>query len=209
MRGLIFALFLLAGLLVCGCVGAPPAEETAEEAGEEVTEGEVGAPAEEEEVEAPEEAAPPEPSGPVDYTGMEYAGMMATGNPIQCDVTYRYQGEQTTAKVYMRGENRVREEITVDGESTTIIIRDDTIYVKMQGGEIEGCEWLAFETDEEEYEATSYEGEYTTGRVDFEEMPEVTFECYPWTYDESKFAAPPNACTMEDIMGGYVIPDYQ
>ena len=74
LRGLIFALFLLAGLLVCGCVGAPPAEETAEEAGEEVPEGEIGVPAEEEVV---EEEPAPEPSGPVDYSGMEYAELIA------------------------------------------------------------------------------------------------------------------------------------
>ena len=216
MRGLIFALFLLAGLLVCGCVGAPPAEETAE-AGEEVPEGEVGAPAGEEEVEAPEEAAPSQPSEPVDYSGMEYANVLASGNPVICDITSTYQGETMTMRVYMKGENRIRYEYEFAGENMVMIMRDDvTYFTNMIAEDYPQCAWLSVEAEEPEPAEPGEPGDYqyTYEPPDFEDMPETTIECSPWTYDESMFTPPTtNVCTMEEwtelLTGGYDIPDYQ
>ncbi len=207
----VFVLMIMAGLLIFGCVGAPAEQPPAQE-----TEG-VTAPAEETgEVEEtpPAGEGAPATGGTTDYSGMAYLELAALGVPVVCDITTTYQGETTTARMYMQGENKIRYESSYDGKEMIMITLGEITYMtNFMADEYPQCAWIKMEPEEQEPgEPTEYDAYATT--PDFEEMPDTSFECSPWRYDESKFAVPTtNVCTMDEftdlMMEGFDIPDYQ
>lgn len=129
-----------------------------------------------------------------DYAGMAYGELIAAGVPVQCDITSTYQGQTTTMKLYMQGENRMRAESITGNYTNVMITRDQMSYVKSTV-DVPGCEWLAFPINTSG-EAGAGAGQTTT--PDLGALPSTDFSCLPWIYDESKFTVA-NACTMEEL----------
>ena len=223
MRGLVFVLMLITGLLVFGCIGTPaeqpPAGGTGPAGGEPTgpAGGPPAGPAEGEETQPP--AQPPqeppgqeeEPTGGLDLEGLTYLELAALGVPIECDITTTYQGEAQTAKMYMAGEDKIRYESTYGGETMIVFMVDEITYMtNFMAAEYPECQWLKMVP--EETEPTEPTGTYTPETApDFEDMPATDFDCKAWAYDGSKFIPPTqNVCTMDEftekIMEGYDIP---
>jgi len=218
---LLGAVFLM--VLFAGCVGGeqPPAEtggttemgDGVEETGDGTTGDGMEDGTDTGDGTGETEDETPEDTGDVDLEGLAYMELIALGVPVQCELTTTYEGETTTATMYMQGENKVRYESTsyYDGKTLVVIMRDGITYMtNFMSDEVPECEWLMMEPEEAEPgEPGDYT--YTSSVPDFEEMPDTSFECSPWMYDESKFQVPTqNVCTMDEfmdmMMAGYDIP---
>jgi len=227
MKKLLLLGAVLLMVLFAGCVGGeqPPAETgdtemgdeedgTAEDTGDETEDtGEETGDGTEETEETEDEV--PEDTGEVDLEGLAYMELIALGVPVQCEITTTYEGETTTATMYMQGENKVRYESTstYDGKLLIVLMLDGVSYLtNFMSDEVPECEWLMMEPEETEPEpGEPGDYTYTTAVPDFGDMPETSFECSPWVYDASKFQAPTeNVCTMDEftdlMMEGFDIP---
>ncbi len=217
MRGLVFVLMILAGLLVFGCVGTPSDGGTTQETGgattpttEETTEESTPETTEESTAEEPETT---EPSGDgMDLTDLTYLELAALGVPVECDVTVSSQGMVYTAKMYMAGEDKIRYESSYAGQDTVAIMIDDVTYIKLDPP-YAGCEWIMSEGNLAEGTETPEAGTSMHTTVpDLEGMASTDYECKPWTYDDSKFTVPvESVCTNEEfaerMLGDMQVPD--
>ncbi len=201
MREIFFVLVLITGLLVFGCVGGPSETQTQPSTTQQpggtttpATGEQPGQPATE-----PATQEPPPATGEVDYSGMAYAALIATGNPVECDVRISSQGMVYTAKMYIVGENKMRMEWDYAGQKSEAIIVDDVTYVKLDDP-YAGCEWISMEGSAAEGGETPEAGTSMHATVpDLESMASTNFDCRAWIYDGSKFAIPSNVCTSEEF----------
>jgi hypothetical protein len=142
-----------------------------------------------------------------DYAGKDYATLAALGVPLQCDITITYQGKTTTAKLYMKGSEEIREEVSttdsVDCAKTIVILKDKKMYLGCEEGDLFGtCKWMEFNLTEGETQPSGgAAGTYES--PDLTDVPATQISCLPWIYDASKFIPSGKVCTMEDLLGGY------
>lgn len=220
MRGLIFVLMIMAGLLVFGCVGGPAeqqpgtttqttTQQTTQQQTEEQTTQETGEtkPAETESV-----------GGDFDLDDKTYLELASLGVPIKCEITSTYGGVTTTATLYMVGEDKIRMEVPSAGRTMVSLYLDKTLYIKnVMADMYPDCEWLVIEYDETTGEPTgTTEGgmSYESPTAELKDIPAQDFKCEAWAYDNSKFTVPTQSvCTQEEfealIMQGYDTSEYQ
>ncbi len=202
----IIILSLVFAFLIFGCLGAGEAEEGpagAPPAGDGQPPAEEGQP--------PAEGAPPAEDG-VDFTGLDYAGAVALGVPIECDITTYMDGETTTVKLYAKGENEIMYELvpedTEDCAKFIWINKNYDVYVGCEGGYYPPettCNWLLIATAAEEEEPATGEAGATGAyeSPDLGDVPPTQMSCIPWIYDASKFQTPGKVCTFDDLMQEY------
>lgn len=198
----IIILSLVFAFLIFGCLGAGEAEEGppgAPPAGDGQPPAEDGQP--------PAEGPPPADGG-VDFAGLDYAGAVALGVPIECDITTYMDGESTTVKLYAKGENEIMYELVPeDPEDCAKFIwinKDYNVYVGCEGGHYPPettCNWLLIAAAADEEEPTGEmeaPGAYESPAL--ENVPSTQISCRPWLYDASKFQTSGKVCTFEDLM---------
>ena len=150
----------------------------------------------------------PEPSGngELDFSGLDFAGVMALGVPVQCDMTMLDSSGQTaTIKMYAINEDNLRQEIVGGSvaqsgcQKVIVIIKPDGQYLGCEGTSMFGpsCDWLKLPSG----------GAADEGAVGFDmpavaDLPSGQISCLPWIPDNSKFNTPGTACTMEEMMQG-------
>ncbi|MEW6035708.1 MAG: hypothetical protein AB1529_03790 [Candidatus Micrarchaeota archaeon] len=136
------------------------------------------------------------------FTGKDWAGLMALGVPMQCDVSA--DGSTTTMYVVDQGR-KIRMEASSEGCSqTVIIIKDQKMYMKcVDEPMFEGCDWIQYDVSAQGPSGGTGQGSQVT---DYENAPASSLDCAAWVPDNSKFDTPGNVCNLQDMMGGGAYP---
>lgn len=204
LRGIVFVLMIVTGLLVFGCVGEPSEGQPAQQ--QETTQQQTGGQQTQQQEQTQEEptqeqeTAQEQGTGDMDLDDLTYLELAALGVPVKCEITSTYEGTTSTATIYMIGEDKLRMETPYEGKMLVSLVLGETMYVNnVMADMYPECEWLRME----ETTGTG-EGEYaydqTPPSTELEDMPATDFECEAWVYDASKFTAPTeNVCTMEEF----------
>lgn len=224
MRGLIFVLMILAGLLVFGCVGTPSDGQAVQQQEQtqqttEPTQEQTQQQQQATEKETTQETTQQQEgtTDGMDLGDLTYLELAALGVPIKCEVTSTYQEITTTATLYIVGEDKMRMEVPSEGRTMISLVLGETLYVKNVMAEMyPECEWLKIDYEETGETTGATEGgmTYESPTTELEDMPPQDFECEAWVYDASKFTAPTeNVCTQEEfeamIMEQYDVSEYQ
>ncbi|MEW6035709.1 MAG: hypothetical protein AB1529_03795 [Candidatus Micrarchaeota archaeon] len=132
---------------------------------------------------------PPQPSAPNPYAGMTLESIAASGEPVECNVTFTYQNKPAQARFYMKGTAEMRFEETASGLAqcsgkTITIIRDTRRYAGCDGKTIfPGCDW--------------FRSDHSGGLPSqFRDLPATDVGCAAWPYDKAKFQTPGQSCSM-------------
>ncbi|OIO25208.1 hypothetical protein AUJ15_03620 [Candidatus Micrarchaeota archaeon CG1_02_55_41] len=202
-------LTLFAALLVFGCIG--DGTTTATPTTGSPSEG-AGEPSEQAPTAAPTEAA----EGGL-FEGMDYAGLLASGQSGECTVIVtgeEYSG--VTRMWFANNKARSETEMLQDGQTLTVtaIYKDGKTYstfpdsAKVEGSLFADCDWLEFSPDAAEQDYAETE---TYSAPDLEDVPETSFECHAAVVSASKFDTLGNVCNMQEMMdaltGGQELPD--
>jgi len=188
-------LTLFAALLVFGCIGdgttaATPTASPSVEAGE---------PSEQ------PSAAPSEPAEGGLFEGLDYAGLLASGQSGECTVVVtgaEYSG--TTQLWFANGKARTETETTQGGETFTLtaIYKDGKTYSTLPDSAkvdfFADCDWLEFSPEATQDYSDS--GVETYSAPDMENVPETSFECRAATVPASKFDTPGKVCNMQEMI---------
>lgn len=150
---------------------------------------------------APTDLPPTPPNDPTtDLTGKSYEALVLLGIPLECNIESTYQGQTTTMKVYLKGSQEIRNEIsTPESESCTKmvgILKQGKYYIGCaQGTLFPGCDWLSIDQQTTESAgATGYDA------PDYSDVPSSKISCLPWVYDASKFTTTGKVCSLDDLM---------
>jgi hypothetical protein len=229
MRGNIFVILIIAGLLLFGCTGpsAPPAggqggaanatggamnqtqqqaqgqaqEQTQGQAQEQAGAGASGGTGSSGETGG--SGSSQGGSGTEDLAGQTFEALAGLGVPLVCDISVTSEGKTTNMKVYMKGSDEVRSEFSTDTAECPkmiSIMKGNSYYSSCESGEImPGCKWMQVDFDPETAGTTSGAGE----PPDYTDVPPAKINCVPWVYDASKFAVSGKVCNLNDMMQGY------
>ncbi len=144
-----------------------------------------------------------------DLTGKTYAQLAALGLPMECDITTINNGQSTSIKMYMNGDNSRMETTSSSGDACPkyIFISDKTnMYMGCEGGNPYGsffgsdvqCDWIQLNINSGNVSGTGS----VTNSPDIDNLPPTSFNCKLWILDQSKFATPGKICDMQDMFGG-------
>ncbi|HSB46870.1 MAG TPA: hypothetical protein VLD37_02565 [Candidatus Bilamarchaeum sp.] len=180
---------VIAGLLLIGCTQSPaqPAQNTSKPA--ETSPPAQPAPSGGNDSQPP---APPSQPAPSQYAGKTFPELVALGIPLQCEISYTYQGKPGSSNVYFKGGAEIRVE-TVGGAGmsqctrTISIVRDTRVYVGCDGKQVmPSCDWFRSDYD------PARPGESST--FNFYETSPSQISCRDWAYDKTVFATAGNVC---------------
>jgi len=211
----LLVVLLLAGILVFGCIGQPPAPQGGTPSG---ATGGAGAG-------AGTGAGAGAATGGTNATGgtgqaaggatggaaggiaaASYAAAIASGIPLICTVTSSGQ----TNTFYVKGQQMLISG-TSAGEPYTMIVKNSASYMKLspamkstfaQMGK--NCDWLVFTAN-----ATATAGAPSPPvSVESYQQPSVVWSCNPGNFGDEEFLTPGSTCTMQDLVptpptGGY------
>ena len=132
---------------------------------------------------------PPPPSLINPYAGKTLEAIAASGDSVECDITFNYQNKPAMAKFYMKGTAEMRFEETSSGlaqcpQGTITVIRDTRRYAGCEGKTIfPGCDW--------------FRSDHSGGLPEqFRGLPASDVRCRAWVYDKTKFQTPGQSCSM-------------
>lgn len=138
--------------------------------------------------------ANPTPPSQNTYAGKDFAALLSLNVPLQCDITYIYQGRSFQAKAYLKGGSDIRVE-TVGGSGlsqcskTISIVQGTRVYVGCENKTvIPSCDWFTSGYD------PSVPGQSST--FDFSKTPADQISCADWAYDPSYFSTQGRTCSL-------------
>jgi len=121
-----------------------------------------------------------------------FANLTRYGVPLQCDVSYTYQGRPVEAKLYLKGPSEIRVESPVGvGQCpvTVTVIKGAGQYVGCDKKQITpGCDWFKSSYDPGKPGSAS--------SFDFSSLEAQRFRCKEWAYDLSKFSTSGQSCEL-------------
>ena len=188
-----YLVFVILGLLVFGCTAGNSPQPSAPPQ----PAGNATPPSAPPSVTPPTAATPPstQPAAPPPalpginpYSGKTLEEIAASGDSVQCDITFIYQNKPAQARFYMKGTGEMRYEETASGVSqcakTITVIRDTRKYVGCENKTIfPGCYW--------------FRSDHPGGLPDqFRGLPASSVSCASWAYDAAKFQTPGQSCSM-------------
>lgn len=215
MRGNIFAILIIAGILLFGCTG-PPAPPAGGQGGAANATGGAGNQTQEQTQQQTQEQTQEQNATGAgggtggqgggageDLAGQTYEALAAMGVPLVCDITVTSEGKTTNMKVYMKGSDEVRSEFstgTAECAKMVGIMKGNTYYSGCEGQEIlPGYKWLQMDFDPE----TSGTSAGASEPPDYADVPPTKINCVPWVYDSSKFAVSGKICNFDKIAECY------
>ncbi len=131
---------------------------------------------------------------PGQYSGLDFAGLVALEAPLQCNITYIYQGRSYQSQVWMKGGGQMRVE-SIGGSGlpqcnkTISIVQGSHVYVGCEGKTvIPSCDWFVSSYDPltPGISSTFY----------FRNVPADQISCQDWAYDPSVFLTSGNECSL-------------
>jgi hypothetical protein len=141
--------------------------------------------------------------------GLDYAGLLAAGVPVQCDVTTN----ESTVHLFMNGNGVVRMEAPSTSpddtcQQTVMIMQGNKIdYMCAQGTMMgsdmfAGCDWIemTFNMTAAAQGGQSGSGSGASDASSVQSAPAAQFSCSPWVPDASKFQVTGKVCNLQDIM---------
>ena len=188
-----YALALLAFVLILGCIQNQPAAPNATQ-NQPPQQNASGQNAPEQQPYIP--PANPAPQAPSQnaYPGKDFASLAALGIPLECDITYIYQGRSFQAKVYMKGGSDIRVE-TIGGSGLSqcvkiiSIVQASKVYVGCENKTvIPSCDWFTSGYNPQ------VPGQSST--FDFSRTPPEQISCSDWVYDQSYFSTAGRTCSL-------------
>jgi len=220
----LLVVLLLAGILVFGCIGQPPAPQGGAPSGGAA--GGAGAGAA-----AGTGAGAGAGAGGANATGgtgqaaggttggaaggiaaASYAAAVASGIPLVCTATSSGQ----TNTFYVKGQQMLISG-TSGGEPYTVIVKNSASYMKLspamkstfaQMGK--NCDWLVFTANET---TTAAGAPSPPVSAESYQQPSVVWSCNPGQFGDDEFLTPGSTCTMQDLVptppagtGGYNVP---
>lgn len=157
--------------------------------------------------------------GAADLSMQTCFALMGTGVPVECTMTMEYQGESTTVKFFMRGEDKMRYEVPNTGSEEcskmVSIAKDGKVYIGCEGQKYMGtsCDWYMVPTEPAQGGSASGEQQNYDYASQMEDMPTTTCSCVPWIFDEGKLNTPGKVCNeeefMQELMGDFDYSQYQ
>ncbi len=143
---------------------------------------------------SPEAAAVPPSPQPGPYAGLGFSDLAALETPLQCNVTYIYQGKSFQSALFMKGGSQIRVE-SVGGSGlsqcgkTISVIAGSKQYVGCENKTvIPSCNWFV--------SAYNPQAPGRASAFDFSNVPPEQFSCGNWTYDPAMFLTPGTECSM-------------
>ena len=136
----------------------------------------------------------------LDVNSLGYAAIQALGMPVKCT----YKDENGTANIYIKG-NKYYAEITSQGTTYYMVMKDDKMYIKLQGvmkdsPGMESCDWLMFDTikinEDSQTQAEEMSPTPDLETPDFSEQ----YDCAIDTFGDDKFDTPGTVCDYTEIM---------
>ncbi|MEM2173459.1 MAG: hypothetical protein QXG39_10020 [Candidatus Aenigmatarchaeota archaeon] len=141
-------------------------------------------------------------AGGIDLTNIKNLGsLLALGKSIVCDVSTRQGGRNMMLRYYIKGQKYRVEGTTNEGSFAVIRPNDGFVYIKPITGTVPvqiPCEWFKFEEAKPEEVPEMSGPEMSSGSV--QTPVDINWKCYEQAIDESKFVAPANACSFEEIL---------
>ena len=129
-----------------------------------------------------------------DYPGYNFSSLVALNVPLECDISYIYQGQSYLGKVYMKGSSDMRVEIVLGSSlsqcaKTISIVSGNKIYVGCENKTIlPSCVWFSSEYN------PLRPGKSST--FDFTETRSSEISCKNWVFDLEKFSTPGAICNL-------------
>lgn len=141
----------------------------------------------------PPTTEPAEPQGTEVRTySAQFAGLIAMGIPLDCDISYTYAGKPATAKLYIGEDSEFRVESSVgmvQCKKTITVIRGTRQYVGCSDKQVmPSCDWFKSAYDEGRPGVAS--------NFDFSGVPASSISCKDWTIDKSMFVTEGTSCEL-------------
>ncbi|VVB98630.1 Uncharacterised protein [uncultured archaeon] len=145
-------------------------------------------------------------NGGLNLAGLGYAQLIALGVPVDCQYSDTQQGVTSQLTLKIKG-NKLRGNGTTvmngTATQTTFISVPEAMYVQLSADQRQGlmanCEWLKINTSGTNTSSTEVNGVETNPAGELAAAT-GTFDCVPGLFGDEAFAAPQNACDLNELI---------
>ncbi|MFH1433274.1 MAG: hypothetical protein ABIG32_00040 [Candidatus Uhrbacteria bacterium] len=147
--------------------------------------------------------APKSPAQQVQQAAETIADAIAAGKSVKCEISST-DGTDTMDSIYWIKGDDMRADITINGETSTVVQVDNKVYTQASMFGESDCDWLVTELDEEEEGSNDVLGEdYQDFDYEMYENNEMyAMQCDRQSFGKEKFEVDGKVCNIEDIFGG-------